>query len=82
MFLWQKHEKHMQLSTLTEKRAYAFMSDYCPNLYPYITFPLSGQVIKRNILKKVLLETFLNVPNGLKIHFLQNKGVFVKLNSL
>lgn len=62
MFLCQNQEKHKQLSTRTENRAYAFMSDYCPNFCPYITFPLSGQVIKWNILKKVLLETYLNVP--------------------
>jgi len=63
MFLWQKHWKHTQLSTLTESGVYASMSDYCPNSYPYVTSPPSfwtSNYPKHS--RRVLLETFLFVP--------------------
>lgn len=66
-----------------ENGAYAFMSAHCPNLYLHVTFPLSfwtSHQKKHSI--KALLETFLFPLTTLKTHFLQNKGVFVKLNSL
>lgn len=66
-----------------ENRAHAFMSDHCPNLYLYVTFPLFFWTShQKKHSKKALLETFLFPLTTLKIHFLQNKGVFVKLNSL